>query len=208
MNNKITIIIFLIITCSFSSCNNVRNNYKETSQAEFDSLLSAVLKENQRNDDLIYVTEAQIDSIRDKYRGNYEESLPMGVHFGNSEKEYDKRYNSLLNQGEIFQYSSSGIYAYKYKINDYRIWAVPYPKYERKKMKPLKLICWDTDGENSHSKLISSLSKIYGKPYFIDKKYACFWYRTGLEICLEDELINNDPYPAQLTGVLYYNNIK
>ena len=87
MNNKITIIIFLIITCSFSSCNNVRNNYKETSQAEFDSLLSAVLKENQRNDDLIYVTEAQIDSIRDKYRGNYEESLPMGVQFGNSEKE-------------------------------------------------------------------------------------------------------------------------
>lgn len=75
-------------------------------------------------------------------------------------------------------------------------------------MKSLKLICWDTDGENSHSKLISSLSKIYGKPYFIDKKYACFWYRTGLEICLEDELINNDPYPAQLTGVLYYNNIK
>ena len=52
----------------------MRNNYKETSQAEFDSLLSAVLKENQRNDDLIYVTEAQIDSIRDKYRGNYEES--------------------------------------------------------------------------------------------------------------------------------------
>lgn len=55
----------------------MRNNYKETSQAEFDSLLSAVLKENQRNDDLIYVTEAQIDSIRDKYRGNYEESLRM-----------------------------------------------------------------------------------------------------------------------------------
>ena len=80
----------------------MRNNYKETSQAEFDSLLSAVLKEKQRKDDLIYVTEAQIDRIREKYRGNYEESLPMGVHFGNSEKEYDKRYNSLLNQGEIF----------------------------------------------------------------------------------------------------------
>lgn len=205
---KKILLSLLIITCIVFSCKQTSNTKEADSDAEFDSLLSMTLKKNQRNDDLIYVTEIQLDSIRNSYRGNNEESLPMGVSFGISEKEYSKRYNSLLKQGEIFQYSSSGIYAYKYKINDYHIWAIPYPEYERGKMESLKLICWDADGENSSWKLIPACSKRYGKPYYIEKKNACYWYRNGLEICLEDELVNNDPYPAQLTGVLYYNNIK
>lgn len=205
---KKALLPILIIACIVLSCKQTSNTEKDDSDAKFDSLLSVTLKKSQRNDNMIYVTESQLDSIRNNYKGNYDESLPMGIHFGYSEKEYNKKYNSLLNQGEIFQYSSSGIYAYKHKIRDYRIWAIPHPEYEKGKMKSLKLICWDTDGENSSWKLIPVLSKNYGKPYYIEKKNTCYWYRKGLEICLKDELVDNTPYPSQLTGVLYYNNIK
>ena len=204
---KILVSLFLGI-CLFVSCKQANHSNKDMSQTEFDSLLSETLKKRQKNDNLIYITENQLDSIKANFRGSNKESLPLGINFGISEKAYKKIYNTLLNKGEIFQYSSSGIYAYKYMINDYRIWAIPFPEFEKGKMKSLKLICWDTDGDNSNWKLIPAYSKIYGKPFYIEKKDVCYWYSKGLEICLKDEIVNNDPYPSQSTGVLYYNEIK
>ncbi|MBS7112540.1 MAG: hypothetical protein KH100_15255 [Dysgonomonas mossii] len=206
MKNIIYLILILSIFILYLGCVNRNDQGRErfikentTMQRQIEDSLK-LLEYKKR-----HINKYQLDSIRDEYKGNYQDSLFLDFRFGMIKKEYDKVYTKLILNNILNQYSPE-LYAYTLKYGELRLWLVPYPTFINDKLVELKIICWNSDGSDSYDGVMYHLNDQFSNMFYDDDN--TYWFKSGLEIQLCKELVNNDPYPETKTGVLYLKYIK